>query len=130
MAIFNSDTALTSVRGSSTAFTALRAAAQYSVQSTVVWGSATTIPGQNAAGSYILLGLSSSHASGTGQQITAINTLRSGSTRPNTNLGVITSNASTAITVSHATPLVAPFTAVESSSSSYTWFFGLLRCDV
>ena len=127
MSIFKSDTALAAIAASTTALTAMRAATTYVVQSVAVSGS-TTIPNLNAGGSYILLGISSSDNPLNGNPI-GVTTRRTGSTRANSGL-LIAANATTATTTNLATPLVAPFNGTDGGGTGYTWYFGLLRCDV
>ena len=127
MAIFGSDTALAAVAGSSAALAELRASSRYSLQSTTGANSAKAIPGTTAEASYILVGIST--INGQSYQITNFSTRRSGSTRP-TAANPAGSTGSTAQTVTLCTPLVAPFTFTTNTTSGYTWYFGLLRCDV
>lgn len=126
MSFFGNDVALAAIAGSSTALGALRAAAAYAVTSN---GGATTaqpIPGAVAGGSYILVGVSCG-ASGS-LSINPITTRRSGSTRPITVASSpVAGTDATAITM--CTPLVSPFT-YAANVSSYTWYFGMLRCDI
>ena len=121
MVIFNSDTALAAISASSTALNAMRTAAQYNLYG----GTTGTISGPNSSGSYIVVGLSSSNgASG----MVTINTKRSGSAVGN----VVTADlprASDGKTYDVAIPVVSPF-SVANSGPGYTWFIGMLRCDV
>ena len=121
MVIFNSDTALAAISASSTALNAMRTAAQYNLYG----GTTDTISGPNSSGSYIVVGLSS--ANGTNGTVT-INTKRSGSAVGN----VVTADlprASDGKTYDVAIPVVSPF-SVANSGPGYTWFIGMLRCDV
>ena len=121
MVIFNSDTALAAISASSTALNAMRTAAQYNLYG----GTTGTISGPNSSGSYIVVGLSS--ANGTNGTVT-INTKRSGSAVGN----VVTADlprASDGKTYDVAIPVVSPF-SVANSGPGYTWFIGMLRCDV
>ncbi len=127
MAIFNSDTALGAIAASSTALTTMRAATGYVVQSASVTSS-TAIPGLNAGGSYILLGISSPNNPVNSNPI-SVSTKRSGSARANTGL-LIASQSTTPTTTSPVVPLVAPFSAADGSAAGYTWYFGMLRCDI
>ena len=128
MAVFNSDTALNAIAASSTALTTMRAASGYAVYT----GSATsptaiTSPSAPAAGgSYLVLGVSTTDAP-SGKTHT-LSTRRSGSTISSTTTSDGAGFASTALKYPKALPLVAPFNA--SDSGGYTWYFGLLRCDV
>lgn len=127
MAIFNSDTALNAIAASSTALTTLRAAAGYVVYNSTAT-TAATITGPAAGGSYIVLGLSTSNA-----PLNNVNTL---ATRPsNSAISATTTSdgtglATTARKYPKALPLVAPFTSAQSGALNYTWYFGMLRCDV
>ena len=127
MAVFNSDTALGAIAASSAALAAMRAATGYVVQSASVNGS-TPIPNLSAAGSYILLGIASSN-NPTNSNPISVSTKRAGSARANTGL-LIASQSNTPTTTSPVVPLVAPFSAANGSGTGYTWYFGLLRCDV
>ena len=128
MAVFNSDTALNAIAASVTAMAAMRAAAGYIVGTSTASASPVAISGPNAAGSYIMLGYSKN--SPTSQGITLFSTRRSGSAIA-TSAGAITKPpSSTGADINIALPLVAPFQSTATSSTAYTWFFGMLRCDV
>jgi len=130
MACYNADTALNAFAASGTAMAALRAAGQYTLVGPFnASTSPVTITGPNAAGSYILLGVSSSDAGGTGQTI-SVATRRAGSSVANTGLTVGATNASNAQTTTNAIPVATPFTFTASTDIGYTWYFGILRCDV
>jgi hypothetical protein len=129
MAVYNSDTALAAIQASATALTAMRAGSGYIATSGfAATGSAANITGLNAAGSYILLGMSSSNAGGSGQSI-SVTTRRAGSTRTNSGF-TAPSNSTVPTTVNIATPIAAPFTFTSSDAAGYTWYFGLIRCDI
>jgi hypothetical protein len=131
LAFFNSDIALAAVFNDSNARDILRASAAYGVVTTSSAAGSTSraIPVPDTAGSYIVLGYSTSDAD-LARTIT-ISTLRAGSFRPaavGTSIaGVI---SSTAALGNIATPLVSPFNAVSTDISTQTFSFGLLRCDV
>lgn len=126
MAFFGNDVALSAIAGSSVALTALRAAAGYAMVNALGSNTARAIPGTVVGGSYILVGISTSN--GSGASINPLATRRSGSARPLT--AVPGSLASNATTVTMCTPLVSPFTFTTSTGTEYTWYFGLLRCNV
>lgn len=126
MAMFNSDVMLGAIASTSAALTAARASSAYSVVSQAMTGNTNTaIPGLNAAGSYVLLGVSKSNISTVG--LTVINTRRSGSTRPNT-VGPFSTAFTDATSQTLVTPLVTPFNATPGATS-VSWYFGMLRCD-
>lgn len=54
---------------------------------------------------------------------------RSGSVIANTDISV-PSMGSDGKTLNLAIPLVGPYTATNTNSSGYTWYFGAIRCDV
>lgn len=126
MAFFGNDVALSAIAGSSVALGALRAAAAYAVTSAASSTSSQAIPGAASGGSYILLGISASSSGSL--QINPLTTRRSGSTRPIT-VASVPSTGTNATTITMCTPLVAPF-AFTSNTIGYSWYFGLLRCDV
>lgn len=126
MAVFGNDVALAAIAGSSVALAALRGAAGYAVGSAVSSTTAKAIPGAASGGSYILLGVSCGNAGSS--QITALTTRRSGSTRPIT-VASAPSTGTDATVTTMCTPLVASFT-FTSNNNSFTWYFGMLRCDV
>jgi hypothetical protein len=121
MAIFNSDTALASIAASSTALTAMRASSQYQLSA----GTAGAIAGLNAAGSYIVVGLSTSNGSSAGVNVL---TRRSGSTVSMFQAATGTT-ASNGLTFPAAMPMVTPF-SVSNTGAGWTWFVGTVRCDV
>jgi hypothetical protein len=121
MAIFNSDTALASIAASSTALTAMRASSQYQLSA----GTAAAIAGLNAAGSYIVVGLSTSNGSSAGVNVL---TRRSGSTVSMFQAATGTT-ASNGLTFPAAMPMVTPF-SVSNTGDGWTWFVGTVRCDV
>ena len=127
MAVFNSDTALNAIAASGTALTALRTAAGYAVYSSAAT-TAATISGPVAGGSYIVLGLSTSNAPN--GVVNTLSTRRSGSAVVATTTSDGTGFATTALKYPKALPLVAPFTSAQSGGTGYTWYFGMLRCDV
>jgi hypothetical protein len=129
MAVFNSDIALNSIKASAIAMAAMRAAASYIVGANQSnGGGAVVITGPNSAGSYIMLGYSKNTTGGQG--ITTFTTRRSGSSIA-TNAASITNPASQAgADVDIALPLISPFKSTADNSSIYTWYFGMLRCDV
>ena len=127
MAVFNSDTALNAIAASGTALTALRAAAGYTVYSSTAIAAAT-ISGPVAGGSYIVLGLSTSNAPN--GVFNMLSKRRSGSAVVATTTSDGTGFAATALKYPNALPLVAPFTSAQSDAIAYTWYFGMLRCDV
>lgn len=130
MAIYNADVALAAIAASAPAVTALRAAgAQYAVFGPFgASGSAVTITGPNAAGKYILLGVSKNNVD-IAQTVT-VTTRRSGSSVANS--GLLTSGASSTAATSYplAVPVATPFTFTSSNAIAYSWYFGMLRCDV
>lgn len=128
MAVFSSDAALAALASSSVALTTMRAAAGYTVYNKSASSTLTqAITGPNAAGSYILVGLSKNTANVV--TITAIKTRRSESGRPVTaNVGATSSDD--ASTVPMCTPLTSPFTFTQSDTPTSHWYFGMLRCDV
>ena len=79
-------------------------------------------------GSYIVLGLSTSNA--VNGVVNTLSTRRSGSAVVATTTSDGAGFASTALKYPKALPLVAPFTSAQSGGSAYTWYFGMLRCDV
>jgi hypothetical protein len=128
MAVFNSDTALNAIAARSTAMAAMRAASGYIVGTNTASGSAVAISGPNAAGSYIILGYSKDSTSSQG--ISLFYTRRSGSAIANS-AAAITNAASTAgADVNVALPVVSPFQTTTTTVSGYSWYFGMLRCDV
>ena len=128
MAAFNSDTALNAIAASATAMAAMRAAAGYIVGTNTANGSAVAISGPNAAGSYIMLGYSKENAASQG--ISLFSTRRSGSAIA-ASAAAITNAASTAgADVNIALPLVAPFQSTATPATGYTWYYGMLRCDI
>ena len=127
MGMFNSDVMLGALASTPAALTSARASSAYAVVSQYMTSNTNTaIPGLNAAGSYVLLGVSRSAPSSVG--LTVINTRRSGSTRPNT-VGSFNTASTDATSQTLVTPLVTPFNATPGPTS-VTWYFGLLRCDV
>jgi hypothetical protein len=129
LTFFNSDIALAAVFNNTNARDILRASTAYGVVTTsdAIGTSSRAIPVPDTAGSYIVLGYSTSDPS-TNQAIT-ISTLRPGSNRQ---VALPTAGAvsSTAALGNVATPLVNPFAAVSTDTSTQTFSFGLLRCDV
>ena len=128
MAVFNSDTALNAIAASATAMAAMRAAAGYIVGTSTASALPVAIYGPNAAGSYIMLGYSKNDPAYQG--IALFSTRRSGSAIA-TSAGAITNPPSNSgADVNIALPLVAPFQSTATSGIGYTWYFGMLRCDV
>ena len=126
MAMFNSDVMLGSIASTPAALTAARASSAYAVVSQSLTANTNgAISGLNAAGSYVLLGVSKAHTFTMG--LAVVNTRRSGSTRPNSvgNFGTAANDATSQTVV---TPLVAPFNATPGGVTT-TWYFGVLRCD-
>ena len=121
MAVFNSDMALAAIAASSTALTAMRASASYHLYG----GTINTLSGPNPSGSYIVVGLSTSN--GTSGAVT-ISTLRSGSSVSNQQ-GVYLPRASDGKSYDKAIPVVSPF-SVLNSGSGWTWYVGMVRCDI
>lgn len=126
MAMFNSDAMLNAIASTSAALTAARASSAYSVVSQSFSSATTTISGLNAAGSYVLLGVSKNIVNSMG--LSAITTRRSGSTRPNS-VGAFGTATTDATSQTLVTPLVSPFGATMSPSIASVWYFGVLRCD-
>ncbi len=128
MAVFNSDTALNAIAASATAMAAMRAAAGYIVGTSTASLSPVAISGPDAAGSYIMLGYSKSHAASQG--ISLFSTRRSGSAIAASAAAITNAASTAAANVNIALPLVAPFQSTATSAMGYEWYFGMLRCDV
>jgi hypothetical protein len=122
MAIFNSDTALAAIATSSTALTAMRAAPQYALSA----GTTGAIAGLNAAGSYIVVGLSTSNGTSSGVNIA---TRRAGSSVSMFQAATGAGNGSAGTQYNVAMPMVTPF-SVTNVGAPWTWFVGTLRCDI
>ena len=121
MAVFNSDTALAAIAASATALTTLRASAGYQLSAATTNGA---IAGLAAAGSYIVVGLSTSNGT---SGIVTLATKRTGST-VSAAVTVDKPVATDGKTYSVAIPLVSPF-SLSNSSSNWSWFIGTVRCD-
>jgi len=129
MACFNADTALNAFAASGTAMAALRAAgAQYAVYNATANGTPVTITGPNAAGRYILLGVSKNGTASQG--ITTITTRRSGSAIANSVAAITNASSTAGADMPLAVPIATPFTFTSSTVDGYQWYFGMLRCDV
>jgi hypothetical protein len=128
MAIFNSDTALNAIKASGTAMAAMRAAGQYVVKSEAANGSPKDITGLDAGGSYIMLGYSKNSA--ISQGLSLISTLRSGSSIVNSVAPITNASSTAGADADIAIPLVAPFQTTSSTVAAYSWYYGLLRCDI
>jgi hypothetical protein len=99
----------------------MRASSQYQLSA----GTAGAIAGLNAAGSYIVVGLSTSNGSSAGVNVL---TRRSGSTVSMFQAATGTT-ASNGLTFPAAMPMVTPF-SVSNTGAGWTWFVGTVRCDV
>lgn len=128
MAFYNSDIALNAIKARAAAMSAMRAASGYSVFNNNPTQALTAINGPNVAGSYIVLGVSKNSAGAQG--LTAINTRRSGTSIAGS-VANITNPASTAATdVNLAIPIATTFQSSVNDINQYTWYYGMLRCDV
>ena len=122
MSIFNSDTALAAIAASSTALTTMRAAPQYALSA----GTLGAIAGLNAAGSYIVVGLSTVNGTSAGVNIATRRAGSAVSMFQSAASGVLASNG---LTYPVAMPMVTPF-SVANTGPGWTWFVGTLRCDI
>lgn len=127
MAIFNSDNALSALASSPAALSLFRTSSQYVVRSIPNAGASVMSPAPVAAGSYILLGASSTNASAV--QTMTVSTLREGAVMSNviTPDGTV-NTGTTALYYPRAIPLVAPFFGTQAAARA--WYVGMLRCDV
>jgi hypothetical protein len=130
MAIFNADTALTAIAASATALAAMRAAAQYTVfaSANASGNTARTLSGPNAAGSYIVVGASTSDPHIGATQTVA--TRRSGSAMAATNVTALDNVSLTTALGPIVMAMVTPFTIVSTDQSSQIGYVGAVRCDV
>lgn len=126
MVIYNSDTALNSIKASAAAMEAMRAASRFSIVSAAANGTNSVALGSVTGTANILLGVS--HAESTARNYT-IATLRSGSSISAT---VYTTSSSNALAKDD--DIAVPITSAYSFSSvagNTSWsYFGVLRCDI
>lgn len=125
MAIYNSDTALNSIKASATAMAVMRAASRFSIVSATA--NNTTIVSLYAAGTAnILLGVS--HADTTARNYT-IATLRSGSSISAT-VNTLNNSNSLAKDYNIAVPITSAYSFTSVAGNTATSYFGVLRCDI
>jgi hypothetical protein len=100
----------------------MRAAPQYALSA----GTTGVITGLNAAGSYIVVGLSTINGSSAGVNILTRRTGSAVSMFQSAASGVTSSNG---LTYPVAMPMVTPF-SVSNTGTGWTWYVGTLRCDI
>jgi hypothetical protein len=100
----------------------MRAAPQYALSA----GTTSPIAGLNAAGSYIVVGLSTYNGSSSGVNIA---TRRTGSAVSMFQSAASAVTATNGLTYPVAMPMVTPF-SVSNTGPGWTWFVGTLRCDI
>lgn len=126
MAIYNSDTALNSIKASAAAMEAMRAASRFSIVSTSA-NNTNSVSLSNIAGTAnILLGVS--HSMVTAYNYT-VSTLRSGSSISAT---VSTDPSSNALAKDDdiAVPITSAYSFASVAGNTSNSYFGVLRCDV
>ena len=126
MAIYNSDTALNSIKASAAAMAVMRAASRFSIVSTAANNTSSVSLGIIAGTANILLGVS--HAETTTRNYT-IATLRSGSAISAT-INTNANNNTLAKDYDVAVPITSVYSFVSVAGNTSTSYFGVLRCDV
>jgi hypothetical protein len=100
----------------------MRAAPQYALSA----GATSAIAGLNAAGSYIVVGLSTVNGSYDGVNIA---TRRTGSAVSMFQAATGVGNKGSGTQYNVAMPMVTPF-SVANTGPDWTWYVGTLRCDI
>jgi len=126
MAIYNSDTALDSIKASATAMALMRAASRFSIVSTAANNTSSVSLGIIAGTANILLGVS--HAETTTRNYT-IATLRSGSAISAT-INTNANNNTLAKDYDVAVPITSVYSFVSVAGNTGASYFGVLRCDI
>lgn len=125
MAIYNSDTALNSIKASAAAMASMRAASRFFIKTGTANGVNSITIGGVAGTANILLG--ASHAIATAHSYT-IATLRSGSSISAT-VNTVPSSNTLAKDSDVAVPITSGYSFSSVAGNTSTSYFGVLRCD-